>query len=114
MGQFHSDFDSSLGKVLWSRELITLGKKCYLDVLEVQRKDGTTCDDYHIRLKGATVDSVKEAAVLRGGLQAMYMQLFEGEEIEFDMLANGGVSMKQGGNMMYKNQDAFSRKVAFL
>jgi len=42
------------------------------------------------------------------------MQLFEGEEIEFDMLANGGVSMKQGGNMMYKNQDVFSRKVAFL
>lgn len=35
MGQFHSDFDSKKGDALYSKKLIALGKKVYIDVLVV-------------------------------------------------------------------------------
>lgn len=50
MTQFHNDFDSFDGAVgnIYSRKLIALGKKSYLDILvDEQGNEG-----YHIRLKG--------------------------------------------------------------
>jgi len=64
LGQFHSDFNSSdpLSKILYSKEFIALGKKCYLDVLKCQdiKTGEPSPDQYHIRMKGVPHVSIKE------------------------------------------------------
>lgn len=70
MGQFHSDFASSkltgIFKAIpgndekdpniYSKRFISLGKKCYVDVLEIKESKEV---DYHIRMKGIPIDSIK-------------------------------------------------------
>lgn len=57
MGQFHSDFASSkLKGDIYSKRFISLGKKCYVDVLATKESEDV---DYHIRMKGIPIDSIK-------------------------------------------------------
>ena len=55
LGQFHSDFDSEKGKVKSAVKSIFLGKKAYVDKLELE--DGTF--DYHLRMKGISTNLLK-------------------------------------------------------
>jgi len=92
LGQFHSDFSSSLGRVMCSRQFIALGKKCYLDVLEVE--GGKT--DYHIRMKGVGSDAVRQCAERLGvSVYELYERLYNGEKIEFNLVIGNSVKMKK-------------------
>ena len=63
MGQFHTDFDmdGAVGDI-HAVESIFLGKKCYIDKLEAEDKDGKKIYDYHIRMKGVPADCIKYKA----------------------------------------------------
>ena len=90
--QFHSDFSSSLGKVICSKQFIALGKKCYLDVLEVEGGE----IDYHIRMKGVGSDSVKQCARKLGiSVYDLYERLYNGEKMEFNLVIGNSVKMKK-------------------
>ena len=112
-GQFHSDFDSKLGKVLHADRSVFLGKKFYIDRLVVERskvnqiavKSESNSDqiavkseskeivyDYHIRAKGLSNDCIIYRAKELGiTVLELYERLFKGERIEFNLCCDGGV-----------------------
>ena len=109
MGQFHSDFSSNKIKGdIRAIETIILGPKAYYDLLEGNDK---TQDD-HIRLKGISLNSIIETAKLKNkSVKDLYIDLYNGEEIEFDLVL-GGVKMEyvNGGVI---NRKSFIRKIKF-
>ena len=97
MGQFHSDFASSKltgifkairgneekNPNIYSKRFISLGKKCYVDVLEIEESKEV---DYHIRMKGIPIDSIKAFCAEKQITPVqLYEQLYEGKEITFDL-----------------------------
>ena len=111
LGQFHTDFDMGssfmkennalvrcthkcVGK-LTATQSIFLGKKSYMDVLE----DEGGHKAYHIRLKGIKTNSIlhKCSEEYAGDPVKMFMKLFRGEAINFDLSA-GGVCFKVNKN----------------
>ncbi len=103
LGQFHEDFSFSDSKGnelkdykdVHSVELIALGKKAYLDVLEAtNKKTGEKKQSLHIRMKGVPCDSL-EHAVHRckdwsskkriDAVRDLYLHLLAGESQEFDL-----------------------------
>jgi hypothetical protein len=90
MGQFHSDFESSLGEVLYAEGSTFLGKKCYIDKLVVKTKTGEIVSDYHIRMRGVCPNAViaKVNRSYNGDFMKLYDDLYDGVEVEFD-LADG-------------------------
>ena len=107
MGQFHDDFDELKNN---PRAIvhISAGKKMYYDKLI--NDDGETAE--HFRLKGVPQQCIINTAAKRfnGSVQALYEALYNGEEIEFDLL-DGKVCMvmDKRGNVHYKS--AFNRAV---
>jgi len=93
MGQFHSDFNSSILKGdIYSIRSIILGKKCYLDVLEGKDKNGNIAHDLHIRMKGIPLDVIKITADTKlsgtdnfNSVINLYELLYKGESIDFDL-----------------------------
>lgn len=108
LGQFHSDFPPVNGKESWSKESIILGKKAYLDVLT--NEDGDI--DYHVRMKGIPSEVVKATADDNDGLRALYMKLYEGDEVEFNLLCCRS-RFKMHPNMHISTVDSFMRKISF-
>ena len=91
-GQFHSDFDSKLGKVLHADRSVFLGKKFYIDRLLVESKSKEIVYDYHIRAKGLSNDCIIYRAKELGiTVLELYERLFKGECIEFNLCCDGGV-----------------------
>ena len=101
-GQFHSDFDSKLGKVLHADRSVFLGKKFYIDRLVVERskvnqiavksESKEIIYDYHIRAKGLSNDCIIYRAKELGiTVLELYERLFKGERIEFNLCCDGGV-----------------------
>ena len=101
-GQFHSDFDSKLGKVLHADRSVFLGKKFYIDRLVVERskvnqiavksESKEIVYDYHIRAKGLSNDCIIYRAKELGiTVLELYERLFKGERIEFNLCCDGGV-----------------------
>ena len=112
MGQFHTDFDSEKIKGdIWAKESIFLGKKCYLDVLT--GNDGNI--DYHIRMKGVSEDSIKDYAYKNNKtILDVYTDLYNGEEITFDLCCEGSkVNFEFKKNMEIVSRDKFERKIKF-
>ena len=109
MGQFHSDFSSNKIKGnIKAIETIILGPKAYYDLLEGD--NGT--QDNHIRLKGISLNSIVETAKLNNkSIKDLYIDLYEGKEISFDLVL-GGVKMEyvKGGVI---NRKSFIRKIKF-
>ena len=107
MGQFHDDFDE-LKHNPRAIVHISAGKKMYYDKLI--NDDGETAE--HFRLKGVPQQCIINTAAKRynGSVQALYEALYNGEEIEFDLL-DGKVCMvmDRRGNVHYKSN--FSRNV---
>ena len=52
LGQFHPDYKSELGEVLYGTKGIYISKKVYCVKLLVKTLTGELVVDYHIRLKG--------------------------------------------------------------
>ena len=108
--QFHCDFEPiKAGVPVHSKKLIALGKKCYVDLLEDD--EGNT--SYHIRMKGIPEEVIKREAIKRGiSIEDLYMLLYNGEAITFDM--------KDGSNCFRKNDfyqmitpSSFTRTIKF-
>ena len=103
LGQFHSDFSSSKGKVLYSTELIAITKKMYIDKLLIE--DGSY--DYHIRMKGISTSSI-----LHNNKDPMktYSIIYKGEPVEFDLCADRVIFEFDKG-FGVKKIDHFIRKI---
>ena len=108
--QFHCDFDPiKPGVPVHSKKLIALGKKCYIDLLEDE--EGNT--SYHIRMKGIPEEVIKREAEKREiSIEDLYMLLYKGESITFNM--------KDGSNCFRKNDfyqmitpSSFTRTIKF-
>ena len=113
LGQFHCDFSSKIiEKNIHSIVGIFLGKKSYYDKLKGLNSDGDIVYDDHIRLKGITNGSIIHKSNELGiSIEELFGRLYNGEEIEFD-LVKGGVKMQyvSGGIV---NRREFLRKVQF-
>lgn len=70
---------------------IFLGKKCYCDRLILD--NGKI--DYHIRMKGINSETIKLMAdeLYGGDVMKIYEKLYDGEEIEFDLVKGSKVIM---------------------
>ena len=110
LGQFHCDFDPiKPGVPVHSKKLIALGKKSYLDVLE----DDEGNQAYHIRMKGIPQPVLKRECMKNDWtLEDLYMYLYDGNTIKFNLL--------EGCNCFRKNKtyemitpDVFFRTVRF-
>ena len=117
LGQFNSDFEShKIKNEIKSKKLIILGKKCYMDKL-VGLKDGKETGeiDYHIRMKGIPNKVIHYTAEKRNQrIEDLYEDLFNGEEITFDLTMDGAnfcpVFEK---NFTIRNNKMFKRKLKF-
>ena len=92
--QFHCDFDPiKPGVPVHSKKLIALGKKSYLDLLE--DTEGNT--SYHIRMKGVPQSVIMNHCRNNNmTLEELYLKLFRGETIKFNLL--------DGANCFRKNK----------
>ena len=122
LGQFHSDFDSIASSEqikeaasqgvkyqVWSKKLIALGKKSYLDILE----DNLGNIGYHARMKGVPNQCLTiKCQELGITLEELYMKLYNGEEIEFDLL-KGIAGFKLTSTFQQITRDNFTRKLRF-
>ena len=112
LGQFHTDFSLSGASDVHATKSIFIGKKCYVDFLEGVSKSQTILKGEHIRLKGVPYNSVIDAAKLNGNIEQVYMDLYNGEEVTFNLLA-GSVRFKRNKDYSYSNVLEFNRSVSF-
>ena len=116
MGQFNSDFKMKNCSGVHSVKFIGLGKKCYLDVLNGTRKDGTIETDFHIRMKGVPTSCVKYTAdkLYGGNLVSLYEDMFRGIPISFDLLQGGSkCSFQTYMDLSINNRASFTRVLRF-
>ena len=115
MGQFHTDFDmdGAVGDI-HAVQSIFLGKKCYIDKLEAEDKDGNKIYDYHIRMKGVPADCIKYKANQEygGDIVKLYNDLYEGKELTFNLLAVRP-KFELCKNMTIISRKTFNRKIRF-
>ncbi|CAL6065631.1 DNA_polymerase [Hexamita inflata] len=114
MGQFHSDFSSNLGKVLYGEDGVYISKKVYCVKLCVQNKDDEICYDFHTRMKGVTSECITQKAkeLYGGDVIKLYEDLAKGVPIEFD-LCSAKVFMKKQDDYSYMNLKEFKRTLKF-
>ena len=111
MTQFHNDFDSFEGAVgnVYSRKLIALGKKSYLDILVDE--DGN--EGYHIRLKGIPKQCILNYCKHHNiTIEELYEQLYKGDEITFNLL-DGCNCFRKNKSYQQINLPQFKRTVKF-
>lgn len=118
LGQFHSDFKLKGvpdGVDVYSKKLIALGKKCYIDVLEAKDKNNKIYNGFHIRLKGVSGEAITYEANKRGITELdIYERLYKGEDIEFDLTCGGDKAcFKFEKNYDIHTQLLFKRKIKF-
>ena len=122
LGEFHVDFkimDEDGKKIKCSRivstKFIALGKKAYIDVLEGTDMNGKIHMDYHVRMKGISLQALQYKADSSGLTQySLYEKLFEGEPIEFDLRCGGQKFIaKYNQNMTITTPEKFPRTIKF-
>lgn len=129
LGQFHIDFDLEDAngndcKDIYAYKSIFLGKKCYIDLLRGTADDGTSVDGYHIRMKGVPNSTIKHTAnMLYNGniddnLFSLYQSLYEGNQVEFDLLeykdgVSNRVNFKFDKNGAIRSMAEFKRELSF-
>jgi len=120
MGQFHSDFDFKSKDILpVSIESYFLGKKCYIDKIEMVN-DGVKSYDYHIRMKGIPNSSIKNFQVenLTNSKNyinplEIYEDLYNGDKLRFELVSKK--FFKYNKNFKYSRYDnGFKRNVQFV
>lgn len=118
LGQFHSDFDLVVNGVkatdVYSKELICLGKKCYIDRL-VGTIDGKEVKGYHTRMKGVPEDSIDHRCdMIECNKMQLYKSLYKGETHKFDLTCGGKkTKMKKNSNITVSTLQKFERKISF-
>lgn len=117
LGQFHSDFEIPECENVYSKKLITLGKKSYCDVLVGTNKiTGKEETQEHIRLKGIPNSCIFYTQKLLGykSVIDMYEDLYYGKEITFD-LTEGKLktNFKMCSDYSIQNISIFDRKLTF-
>lgn len=67
-------------------------------------------------MKGINSESIKIMAdeLYNGDVMKIYERLYEGEEIEFDLVKGSKVIMKKNKELGYVNLNEFKRKLRFL
>ena len=108
--QFHCDFDEiEKGVPVHSKKLIALGKKCYVDLLEDEK--GNT--SYHIRMKGIPQEVIKREAEKRNiTIEDLYMILYKGNEITFNLL-DGSNCFRKNDFYEMETPSEFARRIQF-
>ena len=82
MGQFHSDFDHIDLKNPWSKKLIVLGKKSYLDVLT----DDTGIERNHVRFKGCNIKNLEHYCNQNNlTMMELYESFYNGDSHQIDL-----------------------------
>ena len=120
MGQFHTDFElnGACGEIV-AIDSVFLGKKCYCDRLKSVDKFGNDIYDYHIRMKGVPCSSIlyKANKDYDGDVIALYNDMYNGIEVEFDLLVNDDGSKKCrfefNKDMTIQNKHEFKRNIKF-
>jgi len=121
LGQFHTDFEINGCDNVRSCELIAIGKKCYLDILEGEDTNGNTKQSLHVRMKGVPTDVVKWTAKRLypkldevDGVRELYLQLLDGKEIDFDLTANHTrTCFDSRKDFTVRSRDKFDRRLGF-
>jgi len=118
LGQFHSDFDLVVNGVkatdVYSKELICLGKKCYIDRL-VGIIDDKEVKGYHTRMKGIPEDSIEHRCeTIECNKMQLYKGLYKGETHKFDLTCGGKkTKMKKNSNITVSTLQKFERRISF-
>jgi len=115
MGQFHSDFKFKSDIEPVAVESYFLGKKCYIDKVELCNK-GEISYDYHIRMKGISSSCIKYMSKTKYENNPMniYKKLHNEETIEFNLLADPkSFSFKSNRDFTIKSLTEFKRKIKF-
>ena len=118
MGQFHSDFKSSVitdQDTIRATESVFVGKKCYIDKLEGQTLQGENAVDYHIRMKGCSGESILWwCEQNRKTPMELYHKLYDGERSELDQTCGGNkICFDYTKDYQVRTKEQFSRRVAF-
>lgn len=125
LGQFHTDFDIKYEdengkghecKNVHSRQLITLGKKCYIDELVGIDHEGKERIAYHARMKGVSNDAIEYTKKQKqyDTLIELYTDLYKGESIPFDLCCGGEKAVfKFSGSMSVQTMPTFIREIYF-
>jgi hypothetical protein len=117
MGQFNSDFSmkEDISNKVHARRTIILAKKCYIDEIIGYDKKDKELIEYHCRMKGIPNASLKYHCKINNiNLVELYEKLYNGEEIEFDLLCGGEkVKFKQNKNFTICSLQKFTRKIKF-
>lgn len=117
LGQFHTDFSLEGCKDVYSKKLIVLGKKCYVDVLVgTDKESGELKDGLHIRMKGVSEGAINYYAEHHNiSVENIYEKLYNREELNFDLLCGGKkVRFEYGNDLMVRSINAFNRSLTFL
>lgn len=109
--QFHSDFPpiDKFSKDVFSERSIFLGKKAYIDCLVDQNSNRRDL----VRMKGVPEKNIMGKSLNFGSCWDMYMKLYEGETLEFDLIEYG-VHFKMYKSMQIESLNCFKRRVKFL
>lgn len=116
MGQFHSDFNSDvIKKDIKAVESVFVGKKCYIDKLEGLDANGEVVNDYHIRMKGCSNESILWWCEQNNQTPMdLYKRLFAGEKIELDQTCGGEkICFDYTKDYWVKTKEKFSRAITF-
>jgi len=121
LGQFHPDFEFDGHDDVRSVELIAVGKKTYLDVLEGENKDGVTEQSLHVRCKGVPTQVVKWTAERMfpetneiDAVRKLYLRMLAGEAVDFDLTQQGTrTCFDSARDYTVKSRDKFDRKLTF-
>ena len=111
MCQFHNDFDGFEGAVgkIYSKKLIALGKKSYLDILVDEKGN----EGYHIRMKGVPKQCVINKCKRMGiTIEELYERMYNGEAMTFDLL-DGSNCFRKTKCYQQTNLPTFNRRVVF-
>ena len=111
MTQFHCDFDSFDGAIgnVYSRKLIALGKKSYLDILV----DEVGNEGYHVRMRGVPKQCIINYCKKNNlTLEQLYDKMYNGESITFDLL-DGSNAFKKTKSYQQINLPNFKRIMKF-
>jgi hypothetical protein len=108
MGQFHNDLELN-GRDAKSIECIILGKKCYLDVLENDKKER----GYHIRMKGVGSKCLIANLSENQTPIDVYIDLLKNKKVKFDLLKSG-VKFETRIGEYVSTKDKFEREIRFL
>lgn len=128
MGQFHTDFDLDGAETeIKSIDCVFLGKKCYVDKLHSNDKDGNDIYGHHIRMKGIPNDCIKHKAdtEYNGDIIQIYKDLYNNtytgtgdteinneDGLSFNLLACRP-KFEYHKNMTISSKKKFMRKVVF-